>query len=292
MEVITVLTTPQKYSKSGKLEEYIGIVHSFPDPYHLYLNNYDLKAKSNIIKFIIYSAGKKKIVMIGYYNKLKDDFKVKYSCKYNTKDLINYYNKWITKYINAINIVKNRITKRQFSFAGISPDPLISNYDNYKQLKIWLSMKYESEYYIEPENKNDFNYRISLITPEYKKLISKLPESENIKILEDELLINTLSGNINPVSKKNIKEEINELNYSLISRLDKLVEEYEKNINISEIQSRDKEIVKISKKFYKWIERSTYNSDIWYNTLEKCNCVNYDDPGCQIINWGFEEELI
>ena len=288
------MNRPQSSAQREALEQYIGIRHAFPDPYHLYLHKNDLGINgegSPVVRFIVYSMGKKKIVMIGFYRRYGDKsmaFKVTYACKYSMRELMDLVQEWSPRFINTLNIMKNRIQGRIDKFLNVAPDPLIATKEDYKQLKIWLSTQPLSEYYMENKEKGDMEYRRSLISQEYmEKLYTNIPQMSIIDNLKNEYVVSSLSGD-----KGRISEDINELYVFIMDKLDKLIAKYEQNLNILSMQNSNKEIVRISQAFYEWISSSMYSSESWYNTLDLCSCKNIDDPGCHIISFGEDESLV
>lgn len=303
METILVSVPRQGQKNREELEQYVGLKHAFPDPFHLYLHVRDLSAnesgisKSPIIRFIVFSMGKKKIAMTGYYRRRKgkstysqgesaSSFHITYACKYLTRDLHTYVTKWGEEFINTLNITKDRVNKRIQALLGNPPSPILKDENDYLQLKAWLSTQPLSSYY-----RSDLNIEKlkSIITPEYhKRLRDYIPEFSSIDYINKEITMNILSD----IDSQQLQEDVESLMETAIEKLDKLLSNYENHLNILQYQSNSKDIMDISEQFYNWISVSKYSSDSWYSSLESCECNSPSDPGCQIITWGEDISLV
>lgn len=282
---LNVVRQERESSQREELERYIGIKHEFPDPYHIYLHSKDIGERGEeplpVIRFIIYSMGKKKVIMTGTYRRYAGGrippFRIIYACRYNTRDLMQYVSEWNTRFINTMNVMKDRITNRIQRFIGSMSPPYLRDRNDYVQLKAWLTLQPLSQYYRSDDLPMRERIR-SLITPEYmRRLQSSVREFNTIQTLQNELLVS---------DDESIQNDIQELTVSLIDRLDREMQRYENTISIRSEHSRDKEIVEISRKFATWLETSQYVSDSWVNSLPECKCSNPDDIGCKILSWG------
>lgn len=301
MEQLQMLMIPppiqqDKRKDRAVSEQYIGIKHAFPDPYHLYLHVGDLESGSPRVRFVVYSMGKKKVIFAGMYRRYStmetgiqvpygqftrqrnnDPFVVLYACSYSTSDLMTYVSKISEDFKNAVNIMKNRISSRVAAFSGIPPPPYLRNQDDYVALKAWLLLNPYSKYH-----RPDKNVRIvkSLISDEY---LSRLKGAvSQFALLEDLQARSEIYDNEN---------DIEEVERFLASKLDHELAEYESRIHITSKQTRDEAVLDISEKFVKWLETSRYTSDWWVRTLDKCVCTKPTDTGCIIQQWGKDEDL-
>jgi len=70
-------------AQSEELERYIGVQHNFPDPYHIYLHVNDISTDegkvSPIVRFIIYSMGKKKVILAGTYRNYTQNLSLQFN---------------------------------------------------------------------------------------------------------------------------------------------------------------------------------------------------------------------
>lgn len=273
------------------LERYIGIKHHFPDPYHIYLHAGDLGIDGGdplpIIRFVIYSMGKKKVMMAGTYRRSstrnEDMFRVSYACRYSTSELMTYISEWSSKFINSVNIMKNRINSRIDTFLGNPSIPYLRNRDDYIQLKAWLALQPLSIYY-QPE-KNPSLVR-SIISTEYLRVLhSSFREFDVIKVLENDMFMLYLTGE----DTFSIEDDIDRLLLSVIERLDKDLSTYESNLSLVSNHTKDVEILEISQRFIQWLQTSRYTSDTYVRSLQPCVCNNPTDVGCNILSWGDDD---
>ena len=127
----SLMVKENKNNEESKLNEYLGIIEEFRDPYHLFLKKDDLQEGEIFIHYILMHMGKKKIVFWGIYDVRSKVFLVENGCKYQLKNFSNFYDYWDSDYLNVENTVKNRINKRIDPFT--SKKNLINNNQDYLQ---------------------------------------------------------------------------------------------------------------------------------------------------------------
>lgn len=285
---ISVLQQDREKAERDELERYIGIKHHFPDPFHIYLHVNDLGLDDEdplpVVRFIIYSMGKKKVMMAGTYRRYAvgrvPPFHISYACRYNTRELMRYVSEWNETFTNTLNVMKNRINTRINELIGTPPIPYLRNRKDYIQLKAWLSLQPLSLYY--QPNKDPIRIR-SLISPEYIKILySSLRELDIIRPLENEMFLSDLTGD----DDSSLREDVNQLRASMIQRLDGNLSKYENEISIFSKYTKNNEVIEISQKLVTWLQTSEYTSDTVVNSLEPCVCNEPQDTGCNILSWG------
>ena len=275
-----------------ELERYVGIQHNFPDPYHIYLHVDDITMNGGqlppVIRFIIYSMGKKKVILAGTYRRYlqnqspRSPFNISHACRYNTRDLMTFIDEWGDKFVNTLNIMKNRINTRVSKFLGTSPVPYLKDREDYIQLKAWLALQPMSAY--SQPDKNTIRIQ-SLITPDYeRRLRESFKEFNIIRNLERQKSLAYLADDTDTVF--DLDEDIDRLLSSIIEKLDGSLNDYEREMNIESVQVRNKEIIEISKRFVQWLQTSQFTSDQWVKSLQECQCINESDEGCRILEWG------
>jgi hypothetical protein len=279
----------QEYSSSMRekdiLEEYIGIKHVLPDPYHLYLHMDDLDSRALYVRIIVWSSGKKKVVLLGYFirgrkNQNQDPFTITYSCKYSTKNLISYLNDWEEQGFKFTDVVvKDRIHARINAFTGNNRgDQLIRNNDDYMQLKAWLSIHPTSSFY-----KDNQHEKIkTLISRSFEiRLTEKIPQFTQLNDLRLGLL-NEDDFDL----RMDMEDEIMISMKQITKQLDQMIIDYESTLNLHQPQSRNKEIIAISNLFMSWITNTKFTSNAWAASIDDCSCDSPSDPGCIIIEFG------
>lgn len=280
----SILSTPSESSTQMDIERYIGIQHHFPDPYHIYLHVDDIKYGNDVpssVRFIVYSMGKKKVVLAGSYNKhMNPQVHISHACRYSTRDLIDMINVIDQRFINTLNIMKNRIDKRVDQFAGLSSPPYLQDRNDYIQLKAWLSLQPSSAYYLSDTDV----YRVqSAISTEYERRLRRsIATFELVNRLSNQYDLVYLSGD----SAFDIQDDIDQLYQLLTQQLDNSLQQYESRLSIQSSYTRDKNIVDISKRIAEWLKESVATSDQWVRSLQQCQCINESDEGCQILSWG------
>lgn len=293
MQTQTVLVNAQsqrnreREAQREELEEYIGIKTQFSDPYHVYLSVKDLEADSPIIRFIVFSMGKKKIVLQGYYRRnlntgqFRDRFRVTYACRYETRNLMEYLTEWEKNFTNVVNITKNRINSRINAFLGAPQNPLLANRDDYISLKAWLSLHPASLYYRE----GDHEKIETLIQPgQFARIAEEFTSLQQIPALERQL---SLTDDIDTIF--DLRQDIEDIMDNAIKGLDSMVSKYESQMNIVQFQGKNHAIQVISRKFYEWLSTSKYATNSWAATLSDCSCHTI---AYEIISWGKGEELL
>lgn len=243
-----MLYKTKKQSKKEQAEQaeqnqevYRGIIHYFSSPYHLYLRVDDLNKPT--VRFIVFSMGKTKIMMSGIFSFRTGKFHIIYSCDYRGLKRLNQYIEILKEdYVNTLNIVKNRVDKRVGAFLGS-----VSNF-NYPQTKLWLSFQPESRYY-ETQARED---RLKRLDPVFvRQLYDSDPSLHQAKEIEEELMhVNLLGDN---VTVAEMEEQISDLRRVAIDKLDDQVAKAENRANFTHRIKRDKTIVDISQRFYRWI---------------------------------------
>lgn len=271
----TILISRDEQSMEQKPEMYIGARSLFPDPFHLYLHLEDVESQSPIVRFVCYSMGKKKIVMVGNFRRRNRTFDIVYGCRYSLSDLTRYLEEWRPKFANTLNITKNRIQSRIQAFSGIPADSLLANQDDYMLLLEFLE---------DPTSKNpkivEYQQRIANEVPAYRRYLEVEERIVEADLVGDDIYVYELLGD---------REELWE---HLESILGARIQEYERKMNLLQYQQTNTEVVSISKEFYEWISRSKYSSEQWAKTLDRCSCKISSDPGCQIIEWGEDIDLL
>lgn len=289
MEMETVLA--EFRTESEDIERYIGLRNVFNDPYHLYLRLSDVTEYSPVVKFIVFSMGKRKVIMLGTYHRDLAEgsrFRVMYGCRYSVRDLHKYLSTWSKKFVNAINVVKNRIAERAAAIIGIETYQYIQNRSEYLQLKAWLSMHPKSKYFNPSLDKRVLK---DIVTPEYiKKLRSKQHSLSAIDKLKAKLREADLIGDVEEMVR--IGEDIIYLSDIAIKEIDKVLGNYENELNIREKHSDIKYALDISEEFYEWISLSEYNSISWIGSLKECGCTWDGEPTCIVVKWGEEMSLV
>lgn len=284
MDIIQVFEKDEKNRQ--REEEYLGIRNIFPDPYFFYLRLSDLEDNNVRVKFIVLSMGKKKIVMTGWFNSVKDTFHIYYACKYPTRELIKYTTAWKPKFELAFSTNKDRMTKRVDQYLGES-NKLINNYNDYKEVKAFLSMQPLSKFYKEGSEK----YAKKILTKSMENKIKRDSGFKKVVEIRSELKDIYLSDDVERAIE--LSDEMNNVLIDAIKELDSIVENYERTMNRKDSFTKDKSFTKvrdkgnyIGSKFYEWISTSKYGSDSYVSELDDCKCENTDDPGCVITSWG------
>lgn len=284
MDTIQVFEKDEKNVQ--REEEYLGIRNIFPDPYFFYLRLSDLEENNMRIKFIVLSMGKKKIVMTGWFNSVKDTFHIYYACKYATRELIKYTTAWKPKFELAFSTNKDRTLSRIDKFLG-KKDKLISNYQDYKETKAFLSMQPLSKFYKEGSEK----YARKILTKSMENKIKRDSGFKKVVEIRSELKDIYLSDDVERAIE--LSDEMNDALIEATKDLDLQIEEYERVMNRRDSYSKDKSFMDTSdkaeyvgRKFYEWISTSKYGSDSYTSELKDCKCDNTEDPGCVITSWG------
>lgn len=276
-------------NQKEELERYIGIRHHFPDPYHIYLHEGDLQDRdrqSPIIRFVIYSMGKKKVIMTGIYRHYtytssnRSPFHITYACRYNTRDLMTYVNEFNERFINTLNVMKSRIASRVDQFLDITGPVYLQNRDDYVQLKAWLTLQPISRYH---QPNKDTSLVASLITPNFHQRIqSAFSQFNLIRDLDRRISMAYLADE----DTYELEQDVQDLLSSVIQILDEDLSQYESRLNIQSVHTRSTEVVEISRRFAQWLQTSPYTSDTWVQSLQQCKCDRPNDIGCQILAWG------
>jgi len=222
-------------------EVYRGIIHHFSSPYHLYLRVDDLNKPT--IRFVVFSTGKTKIIMSGMFSFLTGKFYVFYSCDYQRLKRLNQYIQLLKEdYINTLIIVKNRVDKRLSQFMGTA-----TNF-NYPQTKLWLTFQPESRYY-ETRAVAD---RLKRLEPTFvQQLYDSNPSLRKASELERELMYLSLMGD--DKAAKRMTKQITKLRREAIDELDNQVADAEYSANFVQQLQKDKTIIDVSQRFYRWI---------------------------------------
>lgn len=291
MEQIEVLVPREQSISTVKeledIHQYIGVKNKLPDPFHLYLHKMDIASESSTVRFIVMSMGKKKIIMIGWYieNMSKDKrFKVKYMCKYMTKNLQEYISTWNKSFDMTIAAVKNRTIGRIMGHNVNMLPEFIQNDSDYKQLKAYLTLQPRSKYH-KVLTKDEQKKVRSIISDDYiSKLRAHVPQYNLIDQIKKDI---TMTSLYEDEETEKLKELMDRVLIDVISYLDKNIDYYENSINMLSIYNWTPRVKEISMQFYDWIA-TTNPSD---KGLGQCSCVIGNEPGCSILSWGEEIDL-
>lgn len=148
---------------TADLRKYVGIRDYISSPFHLYLRDNDVerwieKSPIRYIRFVIFSMGSRKVVLIGVYDIKTESFNIESSCKYHLRDLIDYLHSWEEDYKQYTYVARNRILETGFFVRGP-----VKNYDQYLSLKYYLSLEPTSIFYKKEHHsaiRNKINYNI------------------------------------------------------------------------------------------------------------------------------------
>lgn len=251
-------------TRSGQAqEEYRGLHHTFPSPYHLYLRTEDL-AGSSSVRFIVYSLGRTKVIMAGIYRLTDQSFHVTYSCDYKSLSRLNDYLTTVrADYISALTIVKDRATKKLKQLIGIHQP------HQYEQLKLWLSFQPLSKFY----TTHAVSDRLQRLKPETDQQLANEDPFPLIRQLTKQLEDSDLLGDTETAFK--LYEQIEDLKVTKIRQLDREVTKLEEKLNMITHHSADKLVASISIQFYQWISSSIYGSANWAHQLPTCDDYSY-----------------
>lgn len=254
------LSTEYERSNASSLDTYVGIIHEFNSPFHLYINLSRL-GEDDYTKLIIYSIGSKKEIIWGIYDVVNNKFEFESACKYQLKQLIPFIRQWENVgYEYIANAVTDRI---HLVMASFNPNNKELTRDEYKILKFliaYLENKIEEDEFLNMDPENTF---------------PRILEKIGIANSNDLPFIKFLNQNL-----KKIKE---------------ILEKYEQTINRIDV---DKEILRkiinnaellqlMVSEFYEIINE--FNDNAFYNALKKCKseeeCTDTYGEECSIYKF-------
>mgnify|MGYP001056073222 CR=1 FL=1 len=296
----SLMVKENKNNEESKLNEYLGIIEEFRDPYHLFLKKDDLQEGEIFIHYILMHMGKKKIVFWGIYDVRSKVFLVENGCKYQLKNFSNFYDYWDSDYLNVENTVKNRINKRIDPFT--SKKNLINNNQDYRKIKAYLSTVEKSAFYnglnTTSQRNQNFNQKNtdlyfdlvkqgrSLILSFYNNL------SSNLNLLIRDYDIISLQDE-NSEELYIISQQIDGITSQIVDLADNELNSYESNINLRHFQKNNFPISslfvlkEITQSFYNFIKSGLFFSDSYYENLSVCpsvfECKNSPTSLCGII---------
>ena len=250
-------------------ETYVGIVHNFDSPFHLYINLKDLD-ESDFIRIIVYSMGAKKEIIWGTFNALNTKLEFRANCKYTLKQLIPFIKEWESfGYEYVANSVTDRIHIAMNSFNLNNKLLTESEYKILKYFLAYIDSKISYEQFEESDPDNLF-----------PTIIDKLG------IIEEDEFTDPI---VNPIDlvylNKNVK------------KVEEIIKTHEKTINRTDI---DKDILRkiihhtdllqtIVTSFYQEIKNGPYNNNAFYQAMEKCEsqeqCKGSKSEACDIYNF-------
>ena len=149
--------------------EYIGIDMPFTSPYHLFVKSTDIDQGRDILKWICYSIGSKKIVLWGTYDKREYSFDLEGGCKYDLIDINKYLKVWKKDYKFTYQTVYNRVKGRIDDFLDIKK--FIADQDMYQQVKYFLLSSEDSTYF------KDLKFKTYLQKPYETKIKNYLKDN-------------------------------------------------------------------------------------------------------------------
>src|SRR3989338_2060068 len=298
MNSLQSLMVKENINEESKLNEYLGIIEEFRDPYHLFLKKDDLQEGEIFIHYILMHMGKKKIVFWGIYDVRSKVFLVENGCKYQLKNFSKFYNYWDTDYLNVENTVKNRINKRIDSFTG--KKKLINNNQDYRKIKAYLSTVENSKFYNRLNTKTNPKFN-----PKNTELYFDLvAEGRNLVLsfyYDLSLNLNLLIRNYDIISLQDensqelyiISQQIDQVTSRILNLADNELNSYESKINLRHFQKNNFSISplfvlkEITQSFYNFIKYGLYFSDSYYDNLSVCpsvfECENSPTSLCGII---------
>lgn len=237
METIYI---PSQEGRTSTQDTYRGIRKTFSSPYHFYIRVADLSKPT--VRFIVYSMGKEKVIASGIYSFRDGTFRLTYSCDYKTaKRLVDYLELMRDDYINALNIVKNRIDKRIADYLGRAQGT------DYLQLKLWLTFQPESVFFTNQAVED----RRRRLDPAFVKKMERSPFYQNLLQLDHELEEADLMLDMDRAYE--LYQQREDLRMREIAHLDQEVEMAERALNMKHHLTADRTIIDISERFYDWI---------------------------------------
>lgn len=238
------------------LDKKAGIVSELTDPFNLFLDMDDIVDKDrSYVYFIVYTFGKKKLLVTGLYDKSNRNFIIDTGCRYDVRQLANLIKGWKGRgYRYVGNMVLDRAQKR---FDELLPDmnatPNIPNYQAYRKLK-----------YLIPYLKRDYS---QLSLEELKTVIT----SEDVANFEEQ---------VEDKYKPRSVEQYMDGYYEYIEELEDQVKVYEEKINRYDVDKAINEYAaSIVAEFTRFLLTSDLNSSLYYDELYPCPTSNHcQDP--------------
>lgn len=279
---LQLLEIPNSIYQNEYAQDLVGVIRRINSPFNLYMRLTDFFNNSSYIYFVVYSIGKRKIILWGVYDKINKNFIVDSSCRYtNLNDLQNFRKASIQhNYSYVGNIVQNKINETLSRFSNISPFHFIKSYDDY------------------------INYKFLIGFNEGKIPFDMIPIGSQEFVKDAPLLINEFDYD-------NIKKEIIQYESKYVNRNDvpqniiisdnvisalRKIPGYENLSSIdltSILKNKIAPIIEdLTKQFQIQIQTSEYVSSLFYDQLNTCpnlsNCNENDtnNKGCNMYFYG------
>lgn len=243
------------------LDQYVGIVPEFTNPFQLYIRVNDIERNASIVKFIVFSIGARRALIWGYYNIDLQQIIVQSACTFKLNQLMPLLRQWEANAFESASVM----TKH-----GIA------------QLMQELSLNSgETSKYIQYPEYQQLKYLIALLNDRIN--VDQFEELVNNNLLVSTLQkLNLYNPDIQYIEYEN--ESLSLPNYntllSLLPQLNTIVEKYEKTINRNDLDRDlnlpDKAqyvvslIQQIVDDFFHWLETSVYSRSSFYNILQPC----------------------
>lgn len=256
--------------KNKLLSDIVEFQKEFNEPYFIFVPMDEIANPTSYFNFIIYELGKNRIILWGIYDKKTKNIHVDNGCVYGIMKIANYHKLMMTKFILVNSVVKNRISNLVKQFSGIVKYP--RNYHEYRMFKAYLqylNTKDETILKLMEEEDDAFRNNMDMNdlrnNSEYNIKAYVIPDSHSGDFDEMEFI---RGGQYVLKTIKNVPPIFEILKrYRTKNQLERDVNNYEKDINISTIEFKNNEELNIFiEDMYEYL--SKHNLYDKYN--EKC----------------------